>query len=247
MQLTDGRTQDSSERVACFALRVKWTKPEEHPVELCHRIKLLGAKPPGNFITLKIEPPSQPSLGMSSWYPSWEQLKCIPIKAQVYTSQSMLETRKAQNVHSIVKVNFYSCVIFSALPRMFQKKARSRQQLVHDQRCTMHMCSFTYLVHLQAKLFTCKPRVSLEHYLVHGTFYLLPWFRGVSLGAEALAQQYMNSTQGLTLYIDMNITQVHPKLHKYSQSSQSSTSCLAQESKYKMNFLFSRILSGQRM
>lgn len=69
MQLTDERTQDSSERVACFALRVKWTKPEEHPVELCHRIKLLGAKPPGNFITLKIEPPSQPSLGMSSWYP----------------------------------------------------------------------------------------------------------------------------------------------------------------------------------
>ena len=69
MQLTDERTQHSSERVACFALHVKWNKPEEHPVELRHRIKLLGAKPPGNFITLKIEPPSQPSLGMSSWYP----------------------------------------------------------------------------------------------------------------------------------------------------------------------------------
>ena len=62
MQLTDEHIQ---ERVACFALHVKWTKPEEHPVELQHRIKLLGAKPPGNFITLKIEPPSQPSLGMS--------------------------------------------------------------------------------------------------------------------------------------------------------------------------------------
>ena len=62
MQLTEEHIQ---ERVACFALRVKWNKPEEHP-ELRHRIKLLGAKPPGNFITLKIEPPSQPSLGMSS-------------------------------------------------------------------------------------------------------------------------------------------------------------------------------------
>ena len=77
MQLTDEHIQ---ERVACFALSVKWNKPEEHPVELRHRIKLLGAKPPGNFITLKIEPPSQPSLGMSSWCPSWEKLK---LKAQV--------------------------------------------------------------------------------------------------------------------------------------------------------------------
>ena len=64
------------QHVLCCELRVRWTKPEEHPVELCHRIKLLGAKPPGNFITLKIEPPSQPPLGMSSWYPSWEKQKC---------------------------------------------------------------------------------------------------------------------------------------------------------------------------
>ena len=81
MQLRDEHTQHFAERVACFALRVKWTKPEEHPVELRHRIKLLGAKPPGNFITLKIEPPPQPSLGMSSWYPSWEKLKCTPNKS----------------------------------------------------------------------------------------------------------------------------------------------------------------------
>ena len=78
IQLTEEHIQ---ERVACFALHVKWNKPEEHPVELRHRIKLLGAKPPGNFITLKIELPSQPSLGMSSWYPSWEKLKCTPIKS----------------------------------------------------------------------------------------------------------------------------------------------------------------------
>ena len=61
-------------RVPCCKLCVKWTRPEEHPTELCYRIKLLGAKPPGNFIMLKIEPPSQPPLGTSTlnlWYPSW--------------------------------------------------------------------------------------------------------------------------------------------------------------------------------
>ena len=50
-------------RAPCCRLRVQWTKPKEDPVELCHRIKLLGAKPPHNFIPLTIEPPSQPSLG----------------------------------------------------------------------------------------------------------------------------------------------------------------------------------------
>lgn len=60
------------------------------------------------------------------------------------------------------------------------------------------MCSFTNLVHL-CSLQANHARVSLEHYLVHGTSYLLPWFRGASLGAEVLAQQYMNTTQGLTL------------------------------------------------
>ena len=48
-------------------------------------------------------------------------------------------------------------------------------------------------------LFTSKLRVSLEHYLAHCTSYLLSWFRGASLGAEVLVQQYMNTTQGLTL------------------------------------------------
>ena len=43
-------------------LLVKWTKPEKQPVKLEHCIRLLGAKEPYNFITLKIDPP-QTSLG----------------------------------------------------------------------------------------------------------------------------------------------------------------------------------------
>ena len=36
---------------------VQWTRPGEHPVKLCHEIRVLGAVPPLNFITLQIEPP----------------------------------------------------------------------------------------------------------------------------------------------------------------------------------------------
>ena len=35
---------------------VKWTRPEEQPVKLVHRMKLLGAKEPFNFVTLEIDP-----------------------------------------------------------------------------------------------------------------------------------------------------------------------------------------------
>ena len=38
-------------------LLVQWTRPNEHPVELCYKIEVLGASPPFNFITLRIEPP----------------------------------------------------------------------------------------------------------------------------------------------------------------------------------------------
>jgi len=64
----------SNLRELCCILRVQWTKPKEAPVEFCHRINLLGAKPPRNFILLTIERPSQPSLGTSTlnvWYPNW--------------------------------------------------------------------------------------------------------------------------------------------------------------------------------
>lgn len=36
---------------------VKWTRPEEQPVKLLHRIKLLGAREPYNFVILVIHPP----------------------------------------------------------------------------------------------------------------------------------------------------------------------------------------------
>lgn len=42
----------------CCTLCVQWTRPDELPVELHYKIKLLGAIPPFNFITLRIEPPS---------------------------------------------------------------------------------------------------------------------------------------------------------------------------------------------
>jgi len=48
--------------VPCCTFSVKWTKPEKQPVKLVHRIKLLGAKEPSNFVTLEIDPP-QTSLG----------------------------------------------------------------------------------------------------------------------------------------------------------------------------------------
>ena len=43
--------------VPCCALSVKWTRPAEQPVKLVHRIKLLGAKEPANFVILEIDPP----------------------------------------------------------------------------------------------------------------------------------------------------------------------------------------------
>jgi len=39
---------------------VKWTRPEEQPVKLVHRIKLLGAREPNNFVILVIDPPQAP-------------------------------------------------------------------------------------------------------------------------------------------------------------------------------------------
>ena len=47
--------------VPCCALRVQWTSPTEPPVKLFYKIKLLGAKPPADFIPLQIEPPYSPS------------------------------------------------------------------------------------------------------------------------------------------------------------------------------------------
>ena len=59
-------------RVPSCQLYVKWTGHQEQPVELAHRVKLLGAKKPFNFFLIRPpslplppylpQPPSSPSL-----------------------------------------------------------------------------------------------------------------------------------------------------------------------------------------
>ena len=56
MNLACGISSGWRDKSSCTLL-VQWTRPNEHPVKLCHEIKILGARPPANFITLRIEPP----------------------------------------------------------------------------------------------------------------------------------------------------------------------------------------------
>ena len=44
-------------RVPSCQLLVEWTGQQEQPVELVHRLELLGAKEPFNFLLIEIPPP----------------------------------------------------------------------------------------------------------------------------------------------------------------------------------------------
>ena len=44
-------------QVPSCQLYVKWTGQQEQPVELLHRVKLLGAKEPNNFFLIRIPAP----------------------------------------------------------------------------------------------------------------------------------------------------------------------------------------------
>ena len=45
-------------RVPSCQLHLEWHGQQEQPVELAHRVKLLGAKEPNNWIVIFIQPPS---------------------------------------------------------------------------------------------------------------------------------------------------------------------------------------------
>ena len=72
MGLACGISSGQREKSFCTLL-VQWTGPDEHPVELCHKIKLLGAMSPFNFITLHILPPPLGLLQSQTGSPSLSQ------------------------------------------------------------------------------------------------------------------------------------------------------------------------------
>ena len=63
-------------RVPSCQLYVKWTGQQQQPVELVHRVELLGAKEPFNFFLIR--PPSLPKLPQGMYTDALEQCVNIP-------------------------------------------------------------------------------------------------------------------------------------------------------------------------
>ena len=74
-------------RVPSCQLYVKWTGGQEQPVELVHRVELLGAKEPFNFFLIR--PPSLPSPLTPQSMCSYTSPICIHLKLYMYSYSSV--------------------------------------------------------------------------------------------------------------------------------------------------------------
>ena len=83
------------EKSSC-TLCVQWTRPDEHPVELCHKIKILGAMSPYNFITLRI--PSQSQSG--SMLLDSQSIRVAPLLQIEPTLQSQIGSQSLPQIGS---------------------------------------------------------------------------------------------------------------------------------------------------